>query len=148
MCSSTTCMQPMWIKCVCYLWGTWCFPGQDGWWCCLTSLGQARWLAWHSLHSPPLVSWTSVACNWEETILHKNWICIMKFSYYIQYKKCIYVYISIQVCSTYNSLVLIFTIFWLNWWACFISPRDSSVSGSRRSFRIASGTKIWERKDK
>lgn len=42
---------------------------------------------------------------------------------------------------TYNSLVLILTIFWLNWWACFINPRDSKVSGSSLSFRMASGTK-------
>lgn len=45
--------------------------------------------------------------------------------------------------STYNNLVLILTIFWLNWWACFMSPRDSRVSGSSRSFRMASGTHTW-----
>lgn len=50
--------------------------------------------------------------------------------------------------STYNSLVLIFTIFWLNWWACFIRPRDSKVSGSSLSFRMASGTKNCNNNDK
>lgn len=49
---------------------------------------------------------------------------------------------------TYNSLVLIFTIFWLNWWACFINPRDSKVSGSSLSLRMASGTKNCRKHNK
>lgn len=103
---------------------------------------------WNSLrkHSNPAqisAAKTHTEClqaraEYKQPVCIVYWICSLHASGNLQSQS--------QTSITYNSLVFILTIFWLNCWACLMSPRDSRVSGSSLSFSTVSGTRTWKTK--